>query len=178
RLAGVELVGVADADRARAEEVATKVGCPALPDWRQAMSRAQAAVVAVPTERHLEVAGACLDAGLHVLVEKPLAVNLEEADRLLAAGARNSVVLQVGHVERYNAAFGALAARMAKPLYIEETEEVHAGGDALSAQAAAFVAAVARQKPVEVSGEHGRRALELALEVGRLVRERMQRSTA
>ena len=288
RLAGVELVGVADADRARAEEVATKVGCPALPDWRQAMSRAQAAVVAVPTERHLEVAGACLDAGLHVLVEKPLAVNLEEADRLLAAGARNGVVLQVGHVERYNAAFGALAARMAKPLYIEaerlsgfkqrgadvdvvldlmihdldlalslvrapvsqvsacgfrvlteeidianarieftdgcvaslsasrvsqapvrklrvfqtdvyvsanlqagklryvrqaggaieETEEVHAGGDALSAQAAAFVAAVARQKPVEVSGEHGRRALELALEVGRLVRERMQRSTA
>jgi len=288
RLAGVELVGVADADRARAEEVAAKVGCPALPDWRQAMARAQAAVVAVPTERHLEVAGACLDAGLHVLVEKPLAVNLEEADRLLAAGARNGVVLQVGHVERYNAAFGALAARMAKPLYIEaerlsgfkqrgadvdvvldlmihdldlalslvkapvsqvsacgfrvlteeidianariefadgcvaslsasrvsqapvrklrvfqtdvyvsanlqagklryvrqaggaieETEEVHAGGDALSAQAAAFVAAVARQKPVEVSGEHGRRALELALEVGRLVRERMQRSTA
>ncbi len=288
RLAGVELVGVADADRARAEEVATKVGCPALPDWRQAMSRAQAAVVAVPTERHLEVAGACLDAGLHVLVEKPLAVNLEEADRLLAAGARKGVVLQVGHVERYNAAFGALAARMAKPLYIEaerlsgfkqrgadvdvvldlmihdldlalslakapvtqvsacgfrvltgeidianariefadgcvaslsasrvsqapvrklrvfqtdvyvsanlqagklryvrqaggaieETEEVHPGGDALSVQAAAFVAAVARQKPVEVSGEHGRRALELALEVGRLVRERMQRSTA
>ncbi len=61
---------------------------------------------------------------------------------------------------------------------IEETEEVHAGGDALSVQAAAFVAAVARQKPVEVSGEHGRRALELALEVGRLVRERMQRSAA
>src|SRR5207247_7426534 len=119
RLAGVELGGGGAADRARAEEVATKVGCAALPDWRQAMSRAQAAVVAVPTERHLEVAGACRDAGLRVLIEKPLAVTLEEADRLLAAGARNGVVLQVGHVERYNAAFGALAARMAKPLYIE-----------------------------------------------------------
>lgn len=288
RLAEVEVVGVADVERSRAEGVAAKLGCPALQDWRQAISRAQAAVVAVPTERHLEVAGACLDAGLHVLVEKPLAVTLEEADQLVAAGARKGVVLQVGHVERYNAAFSALAARMAKPLYIEaerlsgfkqrgadvdvvldlmihdldlalslvkapvsevracgfrvltddidianariefadgcvasvsasrvsqslvrklrvfqtdvyvsanlqagklryvrqaggtieETEEVHEGGDALSVQAAAFVAAVSRKRPVEVSGEHGRRALELALEVGRLVRERLERTTA
>src|SRR2546426_349246 len=205
RLPGVELVGVADADRARAEEVATKVGCAALPDWRQAISRAQAAVVAVPTERHLEVAGACLDAGLHVLVEKPLAVNLEQADRVLTeeidianariefadgcvaslsasrvsqAPVRKLRVFQTDVYVSANLQAGKLRYVRQAAGAIEETEEVHAGGDALSVQAAAFVAAVARQKPVEVSGEHGRRALELALEVGRLVRERMQRSTA
>ena len=54
RLSGVELVGVADADRARAEEVAARVGCPVLPDWRQAMSRAQAVVVAVRSSQGRE----------------------------------------------------------------------------------------------------------------------------
>src|SRR3989475_9682878 len=90
RLAGVELVGVADADRARAEEVAAKVGCPALPDWRQAMARAQAAGGAGPTERHLEVGRACLHAGPHVRVGKPRAGKPEGADRRAAARARES----------------------------------------------------------------------------------------
>src|SRR5260370_25042141 len=79
-----------------------------------------------------------------------------------------SANLQAGQLRYVRQAGGA----------IEETEEAHAGGDALSMQAAAFVAAVARQKPVEVSGEHGRRALELALEVGRLVPDRIHRATA
>jgi predicted dehydrogenase len=73
----------------------------------------------VPTERHHEVAAACLQAGLHVLVEKPIAVDLAQSDALIALARQKNRVLQVGHVERYNAAFRALAARMQRPLLID-----------------------------------------------------------
>ena len=221
---------------------------------------------------------------MHVLVEKPLAVDLDESRQLISVAKKNNIVLQVGHVERYNAAFRALAARMHRPLFIEaerlsgfklrgadvdvvldlmihdldlalalaqgevtgvsacgfrvltrdidianariefsdgcvanlsasrvsqapvrklrvfqtdvyvsadlqagklryvrqaggvieEVEESH-GGDALAAQTDAFVRAVLEKKPVPVDGEGGARALELALEVGRLVRERLNK---
>jgi predicted dehydrogenase len=280
-----KLVAVADADRARAEAVAAAHGCAAQTDYRQVFGLADAAVVAVPTERHREVAGACLEAGLHVLVEKPLAVDMREADELVSLARRKKLVLHVGHVERCNAAFRALAARMQRPLYIdaerlsgfkqrgadvdvvldlmihdldlalalakgeprqvsaagfrvltgdidianariefsdgcvanlsasrvsqapvrklrvfqpdlyvsadlqagklryvrqasgaiEEVEENHAGGDALATQAEEFILSVLHKRSVGVDGEGGARALKLALEVGRLVRERLQR---
>jgi predicted dehydrogenase len=268
-----------------AETVAAAHGCAALTDFRQIFGMADAAVVAVPTERHREVAGACLQAGLHVLVEKPIAVDLEESSQLVDLARRRNLVLHVGHVERCNAAFRALAARMQRPLYIdaerlsgfkqrgadvdvvldlmihdldlalalakgeprqvsaagfrvltgdidianariefsdgcvanlsasrvsqapvrklrvfqpdlyvsadlqagklryvkqtagaiEEVEENHAGGDALATQAEEFILSILHNRPVGVDGESGARALELALEVGRLVRERLQR---
>jgi predicted dehydrogenase len=279
-----ELVALADVDGARAEALAAKLGCPAVRDYRSLFGKADAAVVSVPTECHHEVAGACLEAGLHVLVEKPIAVDLREAEDLIRLAREKGRVLQVGHVERYNASFRALAARMQRPLFIdaerlsgfkqrgadvdvvldlmihdldlclalakaevsdisacgfrvltpdidianariefadgcvaslsasrvsqaplrklrvfqtdlyvsadlqagklryvkqaggtiEEQEESHAGGDALAVQADAFVRSI-KGTPSGVDGEGGRNALKVALEVGRLVRERLQR---
>jgi predicted dehydrogenase len=279
-----ELVALADVDGARAEALAAKLGCPAVRDYRSLFGKADAAVVSVPTECHHEVAGACLEAGLHVLVEKPIAVDLREAEDLIRLAREKGRVLQVGHVERYNASFRALAARMQRPLFIDaerlsgfkqrgadvdvvldlmihdldlclalakaevsdisacgfrvltpdidianariefadgcvaslsasrvsqaplrklrvfqtdlyvsadlqagklryvkqaggtiaEQEESHAGGDALAVQADAFVRSI-KGTPSGVDGEGGRNALKVALEVGRLVRERLQR---
>jgi len=279
------LVAVADLERSRAEALAQKLGCAAFSRHEEVLKIAAAAVVSVPTERHHEVAGACLDAGLHVLVEKPIAVDLAQAQDLIARAAARRLVLQVGHVERYNAAFRALAARMQRPLFIdaeclsgfkrrgvdvdvlldlmihdldlclalakgpvsdvsacgfrvltgdidiatariefadgcmanlsasrvsqapvrklrvfqpgvyvsadlqagklryvrqaqgviEELEENHAGGDALASQAETFVRAIRGEAAAGVDGEGGRKALGLALEVGRLVRERLRR---
>jgi predicted dehydrogenase len=278
------LVAVADPDRSRAEAVAAAHGCAAFPDFTRIFGMADAAVVSVPTERHREIAGACLEAGLHVLVEKPIAADMREADELVSLAKRKKCVLRVGHVERGNAAFRALAERMQRPLFvdaerlsgfkqrgadvdvvldlmihdidlalalakgevtgisacgfrvltddidianariefsdgcvaslsasrvsqapvrklrvfqtdlyvsadlhagklryvkqaagsIEEVEESHAG-DALAVQAEQFVSSIVKGRPAGVDGEAGARALKLALEVGRLVRERLQR---
>jgi len=113
------LVGVADIEPARAQALAQKVGCAAFSHYQETFKHADAAVVSVPTERHHEVAGACLDAGLHVLVEKPIAADLAQSDDLISRARSKNRVLQVGHVERYNAAFRELAARMRRPLLID-----------------------------------------------------------
>jgi predicted dehydrogenase len=275
RLPGVELAAVVDRDPARAE----------ISDFRKILDRVEAVVIAVPTDRHHEVARACLEKGLHVLLEKPIASTLAEADELVDLAYKRKLVLQVGHVERYNKAFRALAGRMDRPLLIDaerlsgfkqrgaevdvildlmihdldlaltlagsevaevsacgfrvltddidiasaridfangcvadlsasrvsqsavrkfrvfqpglyvsadlqagrlryvkqadgviqETEEAHPGGDALAAQAESFVAAVRGEKAPAVDGAEGRRVLKLALDVGRLVRERLAR---
>jgi predicted dehydrogenase len=275
RLPGVELAAVVDRDPSRAK----------VSDYRPLLDKIEAAVVAVPTNLHHEVARACLEKGVHVLVEKPLAATLEEADDLVALARQKSVVLQVGHVQRYSNAFQALARRVEKPLYIDaerlagfkqrgaevdvildlmihdldlafslarsevsavsacgfrvltndidiasariefasgcvadltasrvsqsvvrkfrvfqpglyasadlqqgklryvkqadgviqEDEETHAGGDALTAQAESFILAITKNHPVAVDGAEGRRVLKLALDIGRLVRERLAR---
>ena len=275
RVPGVELTAVVDRDTSRA----------AISDYRSVIGRIDAAVVAVPTPLHHEVARACLEQGVHVLVEKPLAATLAEADDLVDLAVQKNVILQVGHVQRYSSAFRALAARVDRALYIdaerlagfkqrgaevdvildlmihdldlalslarsevsgvsacgfrvlttdidiasarlefangcvadlsasrvsqavvrkfrvfqpglyasadlqagklryvrqrhgtvEETEETHTGGDALEAQAQAFVEAVAKRAPPAVDGLEGRRVLKLALDIGRLVRERLAR---
>jgi predicted dehydrogenase len=280
-----QLVGVADVEPERAQALASKLGCPAFLHYQDTFNQADAAVVSVPTERHHEVAGACLEAGLHVLVEKPIAVDLEQSDALIALARQKKLVLQVGHVERYNAAFRALAARIGRPLLIDaerlsgfkrrgadvdvvldlmihdldlclalakaevsdlsacgfrvltqdidiatariefadgcvanlsasrvsqapvrklrvfqpglyvsadlqagslryvgqtqgaiaEQEENHAGGDALASQAESFVKAIRENTAAAVGGQDGRKALGLALEVGKLVRERLRR---
>jgi predicted dehydrogenase len=283
--ADVELVAVVDADAVRAAEVAAANRCKGVSDYRRIFGGADAAVLAVPTDFHHQIGIACLEHGLHLLVEKPIAQTLEQADELIAAAAGAGVVLQVGHVERYNKAFRALCARMDRPVFIEaerlsafkqrgaevdvvldlmihdvdlavslsnsdvasvsaagfrvltndidianariefangcvanlsasrvsqaalrklrvfqpdlyvsadlqagklryvrqaagaieETEEAHAGGDALAAQAQAFVSCILRGAPNMADGTEGRKALQLALEVGRLVRERLER---
>jgi predicted dehydrogenase len=274
RLPGVQ-VAVVDPDPARAP----------ISDFRKVLGEVEAAVIAVPTNLHHEVARAFLERGLHVLVEKPLAATLDEADDLVDLASKKKAVLQVGHVQRYSTAFKALAKRVEKALYIDaerlagfkqrgaevdvildlmihdldlalslarsevsgvsacgfrvlsndidiasariefvngcvadlsasrvsqavvrkfrvfepglyasadlqagklryvrqergeikETEETHAGGDALAAQAESFVLAIKENGPVAVDGAEGRRVLKLALEIGRLVRERLAR---
>jgi predicted dehydrogenase len=118
-LKDVELVAVADADAARARQIAAKHGCEAQADPRALLGEVDLVSIAVPTEHHHEVALAFLDAGVHVLVEKPITRTLEEADALLAAARANGVLLAVGHLERFNPAFRALAATLERPLFID-----------------------------------------------------------
>jgi len=275
RLPGVELAAVVDPDPARAQ----------VSDFRKILGKVEAAVIAVPTNLHHEVARACLEKGMHVLIEKPIAATLAEADDLVDLAAQRRLVLQVGHVQRYSNASQALARRVDKALYvsaerlagfkqrgaevdvildlmihdldlalsiarseveevsacgfrvltndidiasarvefasgcvadltasrvsqavvrkfrvfqpglyasadlqegklryvkqaagvIEETEEAHTGGDALTAQAESFILAITQNRPVLVDGAEGRRVLKLALDIGRLVRERLER---
>jgi predicted dehydrogenase len=121
KLAGLPeaaLAVVIDADPARAAEIAAPAGAAHGTDYRPWLDRIDAACVAVPTERHFAVVRDCLEAGVHVLVEKPIATSLEEADALLELAAARRRVLQVGHLQRFNPAFQALAAGGA-PLYID-----------------------------------------------------------
>jgi len=275
RLPGVELAAVVDPDPARAN----------VSDFRKIVGGIDAAVIAVPTNLHHEVARACLEKGVHVLIEKPIAATLEEADDLVELAKKQNVVLQVGHVQRYSAAFQALARGVERVLYIDaerlagfkqrgaevdvildlmihdldlalslarspvsavsacgfrvltsdidiasariefesgcvadltasrvsqavvrkfrvfqpglyvsadlgggklrfvrqaggviqETEETHAGGDALTTQAESFIRSITKKHPVLVDGAEGRRVLKLALDIGRLVRERLEK---
>jgi predicted dehydrogenase len=279
------LVGVVDADPARASALTDKLGGAPLTDYRDLFGKVDAVVIAVPTDRHHAIARECLTHGLHLLIEKPIATTLAEADELIALAEKKRLVLQTGHVERYNKTFRALAQRMDRPVFmeaerlaafkqrgaevdvvldlmihdldlacalaraepqnvsatgfrvltrdidianariefangcvanlaasrvsqaavrklrvfqqdlyvsadlqtgklryvgqqdgvIEATDETYAGGDALADQAAAFVSAVEKKAAVAVDGRQGRRVLDLALTVGRLVRERLER---
>jgi predicted dehydrogenase len=118
-LAGVRVVGVHDHHPGRAEEVAREFSLPILPDLDAVAGAAEAVVVATPTVTHAEIGGFFLDRGLHVLVEKPIAASVAEADDLLARARRARRVLQVGHVERYNPAIQAALGLVASPRFVE-----------------------------------------------------------
>lgn len=116
---GVELAGVVDASKARAEEVGREYGAPAFTDPREILGRVDAVTVAVPTVLHLEVARPFLERGVPTLVEKPLAKTIPEAEEMVALAARHRAPLQVGHVERFNPAVRAVVDRIRKPRFIE-----------------------------------------------------------
>jgi len=118
----VRLVGVVDADRARAEAVAREFGCAAFGSVEQMLtthSDVQAASVAVPTVLHLEVARALMEAGVDVLIEKPVAATLVEADELIRLAAQHTRVAQVGHLERFNPAVRATLPLITRPMFFE-----------------------------------------------------------
>ncbi|MGH8708720.1 MAG: Gfo/Idh/MocA family protein [Burkholderiales bacterium] len=116
---GVELVAVADRDAARAKAIAAKHGCRALADARALAGEVDLVSIAVPTEQHHAAALPFLEAGVHVLVEKPIAATLAEADALIAAAKKHGALLAVGHLQRFNPAFRALAAALEQPLFID-----------------------------------------------------------
>lgn len=116
---GVRLVAVVDRDLERAREIALRFGCEALGDAAELVGRVQAASVAVPTRSHREVAVLLLQAGIDVLVEKPLAATLEEADAINATAERSSRLVMVGHSERFNPAVIALAREVKRPRFFE-----------------------------------------------------------
>ena len=118
-MSGVRLVGVVDDNAARAEEIAAAADTVGHTDWRALDGQVDAVTVAVPTESHLEVAMAFIERGVHVLVEKPLARTVEEADRLVAAAASRAVTLAVGHTERFNPAVVAARQLLHGPRFIE-----------------------------------------------------------
>ena len=118
-LPGCELVGVVDADPARAAEIARKNRCKAFTSPKDLLGKVDAVSVAVPTAQHFEVGMAFLEAGVHCLIEKPISTELKEADALIAAGRTSKAILQVGHIERFNPAILALKEHRSEPLFIE-----------------------------------------------------------
>ena len=116
---GVRLVAVADHDADRAKQIAHEHGCEALVDASELVGRVQAASVAVPTQSHREVAVLLLEAGIDVLVEKPLASTLDEADAINTAAERGSRLVMVGHSERFNPAVMVLAREVHRPRFFE-----------------------------------------------------------
>jgi predicted dehydrogenase len=118
QLDGARLVGITDIDDARARSVADELGTEACP-LDALLDRVEAVTVAVPTPVHVEVGLRALERRIPVLMEKPLAATLEEADQLIEAAAEKGVQLQVGHIERYNRAIRAAEPYLDGPRYIE-----------------------------------------------------------
>ena len=118
-LPGATLVGVVDSNRVRAEEVAAATGTQAFVDYRDMLGRVDAIVVAVPTETHAEVALPFLQERVAVLVEKPMARSLAEADAMLQAATASGATLAVGHTERFNPAVAAARPLLTDPRFIE-----------------------------------------------------------
>jgi predicted dehydrogenase len=118
-LRDVRLVGVYDVDRARASKIASELDTAAFGDMDGLLAQVEAVTVAVPTPAHAEVGLRALGRGVPVLMEKPLAATLAEADDLIAEARRRKVQLQVGHIERYNRAIRAAEAYLDGPRYIE-----------------------------------------------------------
>jgi predicted dehydrogenase len=118
-LPGVDLVAAVDlvADRAAAAVVGTSGRSSS--DYRELFGHVDAVVVAVPTADHLAVASEFLERGIHVLVEKPMAASLAEADAMLAVAASSGATLAVGHTERFNPAFRAAQSILQQPKFIE-----------------------------------------------------------
>lgn len=113
------LAGVVDIDGARAQEIAAACGAPAYTDYRELIGRVDAVSIVVPTNLHHRVARDFLARGVDVLVEKPMTTTLQEADDLIALARQGKRILQVGHLERFNAAMTALGGILKKPMFIE-----------------------------------------------------------
>ena len=114
-----ELVGIVDLDPARARQLAASYGTRAFEDHRELRGLVDVVTVAVPTNRHFEVARDLLEAGIHVLVEKPMTTTLEEAKELFRIARHHGSVLHVGHVERFNGAVQELRKIVERPILIE-----------------------------------------------------------
>jgi len=114
-----EIVAAADIVEERAARAAALHGCRAMTDYREMIDAVDAVSIAVPTQCHHAVAGAFLEAGVHVLLEKPIAETLDQADELIALADRSGLVFQIGFVERFNPAVVALGQVIGRPLFIE-----------------------------------------------------------
>jgi predicted dehydrogenase len=118
-LEDARLMGIHDINQARAAEVAAELGTRAFDDLDRLLGEVEAVTIAVPTPVHAEVGMRALSRGVPVLMEKPLAATLDEADRLIAEAERRGLQLQVGHIERYNRALRAAEPFLDGPRYIE-----------------------------------------------------------
>jgi predicted dehydrogenase len=118
-VAGAEMVGIFDSSPERAAAVSAELGVHAFPSLGAFLAAVDAAVVAVPTTAHAEVALAALDAGVHLLIEKPIAASVAEADAIVARAEANGLVVATGHVERFNGALRACDEYLDDPRFAE-----------------------------------------------------------
>lgn len=116
---GIHLVGVADVDENRAGKVAEECKTTAFSDYQQLLKQVDAVSIVVPTIYHHEVATNCIKQGVDLLVEKPFTTTLSEADELIALAKEKDLILQVGHLERFNPAVLAMRPLLTHPLFIE-----------------------------------------------------------
>jgi predicted dehydrogenase len=123
-MADVELVGVADVHLDRAREVAAQHGTRALDDFHALLPLVDAVSIVVPTKQHFEVAKACLEFGVDILLEKPMTTTLAEADALVAKAEICNRILQVGHIEQFNPAVLAMEQYLTTPIFIE-AQRIH-----------------------------------------------------
>src|SRR5512141_2125999 len=114
-----QLVAVVDANAEARDRVAAEVGTRAVADYRDILGEVDAISIATPTPLHYPIARECLERGVHVLVEKPITETLEQARSLVAIAAKAGRILQVGHLERFNAAILALEGTLGRPRFIE-----------------------------------------------------------
>jgi len=118
-LPGVELVGVLDTDRERTEEIATQYDCQAFLTLEEIPSSVEAISIVVPTDRHYEVAGGLMNRGYHLLIEKPITDDVSHARELLKLAEKSNLLLQVGHVERFNPGILEIEKIVKEPRFIE-----------------------------------------------------------
>lgn len=119
RAGKAEFAGVCDINEETAQKIAAENGCDFFTDWRALIDKVDVVSIVTPTETHAEIACAFLEKGVHVLVEKPIARSLEEADLMIKTAERSGAKLMVGHLERYNPAMVALRPHVTSPLYFE-----------------------------------------------------------
>ena len=120
-LLDAQLVGVADSDISRAQFIGDHLGVPAFGSLDELIRRKSpdAISVVVPTSQHYAIAKTALEAGIHTLVEKPVTIRPEEAGELLDIAAKKNLVLQVGHIERFNSAIRYISGIQCKPIYLD-----------------------------------------------------------
>ena len=119
QMEGVDLVGVVDVSLERAQDVAKEVETRAYTDIHEIAGKIDAASVVVPTIHHHEVAKILFSHGIHCMLEKPISTTVEEADELISLAREQDLILQVGHLERFNPAIKVLEAKVTHPLFIE-----------------------------------------------------------
>jgi len=118
-LAGAELVAVVDSDADRAQQIAAEFGTQVCANSAELLGRIDAVSIVVPTRQHLEVARPFLAAGVHMLLEKPIAHTTDDGAEIVRLSEASGALLQIGHVERYNAGVMALAKQVGRPRFIE-----------------------------------------------------------
>ncbi|MDP2941552.1 MAG: Gfo/Idh/MocA family oxidoreductase [Candidatus Omnitrophota bacterium] len=118
-LADCQLTAVCDTDPIRLNEVSQQLRVAAFSDYREIFNKVDAVSIAAPTKLHHCIAAEFLKNKIHVLVEKPFTLNLKEADDLIRLARKNGLILQVGHIERFNSAFAATQQLIKKPKFIE-----------------------------------------------------------
>ena len=114
-----EFLGVCDTNEDTAKEIALEHGGEHWSDWRKLLDKTDAVSIVTPTETHCEIACEFLEKGVDVLVEKPIARTIDEADRMIAAAEKSGATIMVGHLERYNPAMVAVRPHVTNPLYFE-----------------------------------------------------------
>lgn len=119
KLAGAKLAGVYDADRKQREKIAKEYGTRAFDSMDDLAAQIDAGSIAVPTDRHCEIAMPLLERGIHLLVEKPISATTDEAEKMVALAQRKKCILQVGHIERFNPVMQYLEKVSQKPRFIE-----------------------------------------------------------